>query len=96
MLAHLVRDAPLVPALAEVFGLPRYLVALREALVADWEASADRVATVRPAVGHAVQFTTWHSLTQEQGLADDDAAALMAGFVIGTARAGGVPSAASW
>ncbi len=87
MLANLVRDAPLLPALAEVFGLPRYLAALRESLLADWQAPTDRMAAVRPALGHAVQFTTWQSLTQDQGLTDDDAAALMANFVLCIARA---------
>ena len=31
----------------------------------------------RAAIGHALAFTTWRSLTREQGLADDDAVALM-------------------
>ena len=87
MLANLVRDAPLLPALAEVFGLPRYLAALHEALVADWQAPADRAEAVRAAAGHALQFTTWQSLTQEQGLTDVAAAALMADFVSCIAQA---------
>ncbi len=82
MLAHLVRDAPLLPALAEVFGLPPYLAAVRETLLADWPAPAERQAAIRPAVGHALQFVTWQSLTQEHGLTSDAAAALMADFVV--------------
>ena len=31
----------------------------------------------RAAIGHALAFTTWHSLTHEQGLSDDDAVGLM-------------------
>jgi AcrR family transcriptional regulator len=77
MLAHLVRDAPRLPALAEVFGLPPYLAAVRETLLADWPAPPERLA----AVGHALQFATWQSLTQEHGLTGDAAAALMADFV---------------
>jgi AcrR family transcriptional regulator len=82
MLAHLVRDAPLLPALAEVFGLPPYLAAVRETLLADWPAPPARPAALRPAIGHALQFATWQSLTQEHGLTDAAAAALMADFVI--------------
>ena len=81
MLANLVRDVPLLPALAEVFGLPPFLDTLRETLLADWPAAAGCLARTRPAVGHALQFTTWRSLTREQGLGDDEAAALMAAFV---------------
>jgi hypothetical protein len=41
----------------------------------------------RAAIGHALAFPTWRSLTHEQGLADDDAAALMCLLVEGAARA---------
>jgi hypothetical protein len=33
------------------------------------------------ALGHAVAFTTWRSLTQEQRVADSDAVALMCALV---------------
>jgi AcrR family transcriptional regulator len=35
----------------------------------------------RAAIGHAVAFPTWRSLTQEQGLTDDDAIVLMCRLV---------------
>jgi hypothetical protein len=41
----------------------------------------------RAAIGHALAFPTWHSLTHKQGLADDDAVALMSLLVEGTAHA---------
>ncbi len=41
----------------------------------------------RAAIGHAVAFPTWRSLTREQGLADDDAVALMSRLVEDAARA---------
>jgi hypothetical protein len=49
-----------------------------------WAAAADRLAAgfssrgrdrrrTRAAVGHALAFTTWHSLTHHQGLDDEEA-----------------------
>ena len=35
----------------------------------------------RAAIGHALAFPTWRSLTREQGLADRDAVALMRALV---------------
>ena len=37
----------------------------------------------RAAIGHALAFPTWRSLTREQGLSDAEAVALMAGLVEG-------------
>lgn len=39
----------------------------------------------RAAIGHAVAFPTWRSLTHEQGLDDDDTTALMRALVEGAA-----------
>ena len=41
---------------------------------------------LRAAIGHALAFTTWRSLTREQGLDDSQAAELMCGLVAGVAR----------
>jgi hypothetical protein len=38
---------------------------------------------VRAAIGHALSSTTWHSLTREHGLSDDDAITLMLRLVTG-------------
>jgi hypothetical protein len=40
----------------------------------------------RAAIGHAVAFQTWRSLTHEHGLADGDAVTLMCRFVDGAKR----------
>ena len=40
----------------------------------------------RAAIGHALAFSTWRSLAYEQGLPDDDAAALMGTLVEGASR----------
>ena len=37
----------------------------------------------RAAIGHALAFPTWRSLTREQGLSDGEAVALMCGLVEG-------------
>jgi hypothetical protein len=42
-------------------------------------------AAVVAAIGHALDFWTWKSLTENQGLGDDDAATLMAQMVQGVA-----------
>ena len=39
----------------------------------------------RAAIGHALAFPTWSSLTREQGLAEADAVALMCALVEGAA-----------
>jgi AcrR family transcriptional regulator len=52
-----------------------------DAVAAGWPAPRGRRALVRAAVGHALAFATWDSLTREQGLSDRRAAALAAGFV---------------
>jgi hypothetical protein len=39
----------------------------------------------RAAIGHALAFPTWHSLTRDQGVADADAVALMSRLVEGAA-----------
>jgi hypothetical protein len=36
---------------------------------------------MRAAIGHALDFWTWKSLTGDQGLSDDEAAALMTQMV---------------
>jgi hypothetical protein len=38
---------------------------------------------VRAAIGHAVAFPTWRSLTHDQGLTLDDAVELMTGLIEG-------------
>lgn len=80
MLANVTRDAPLVPALAEVMGAAGaadHERAMREALLSGRVLTGGRGRRVPAAVGLAVSFATWQRLTREEGLADSDAVKLM-------------------
>jgi AcrR family transcriptional regulator len=78
MYRSLLRDEPLVPVLKrrlrDFYG---YLRTIQDVLVADRGLRGRAATRTRAAVGHALAFPTWHSLTHEQGLANDDAVALM-------------------
>lgn len=74
MLANVARDAPSLPALAEVADPTPLLGAIRDVLL---RGRKDRRRT-RAALGHALEFSTWHSLVHGQGLSDARAARLMA------------------
>jgi AcrR family transcriptional regulator len=77
MRISLMRDESLVPAIREKLqGWHSYLDAAADVL-AGKRAPKGRRATV----GHALAFTTWHSLAREQGLADDDVVTLMSQLV---------------
>ena len=82
MYAGLLRDEPLVPAvqrrLRDFYG---YLRAIGDGLASGRGLRGRRAQYVRAAIGHALAFTTWRSLTHEQGLADDDAVDLMCRLV---------------
>jgi AcrR family transcriptional regulator len=76
MLANLLRDEELVAPVKQQFAaFHGYLGAARDILL------AGRPRTAKAAAGHAVSFTTWQSLTREQGLSDRRAAELMARLV---------------
>ena len=80
MLANVTRDAPLVPALAEVLGAggaADHERAMREALLSGRVLKGGRGRRTRAAVGLAVSFSTWQHLTREEGLEDSDAVKLM-------------------
>jgi AcrR family transcriptional regulator len=78
MLGNLLRDEDLVPAVKQQFAaFHGFLAAARDVLAA----GRGRGAQVKAAAGHAVSFTTWQSLTREQGLSDERAAELMARLV---------------
>jgi AcrR family transcriptional regulator len=72
MIGNTARDAPALPALAAVADPSAYLDPVREMLGPP---------EARAALGHALAFSTWRSLTREQGLSDPDAAALIARMV---------------
>jgi len=84
MYASLMRDEPLVPSvqrrLRDFYG---YLDAIREILLSGRNLRGRAARAKRAALGHALAFQTWRSLTDEQGLSDDEAVALMSLLVEG-------------
>ena len=91
MYASLLRDEPLVPAVQRRLGdFHGYLRSIQDGLAAGRGLRGRRAAVVRAAIGHALAFPTWRSLTREQGLAEGDAVDLMCRLVedaASTARA---------
>lgn len=82
MTAHVLRDAPSVPALAELLrDLPRYFVAVRDLLARGWNVTGGDRALVEAMLGHALEFDTWRSLTRRQALTDAQAVDLMTRLV---------------
>ena len=76
MLWRAEHDAATYPVLAELMQpFIQYLDGVRDLLLAGrGEADDPRI---RAAAGHAVAFSTWHSLARGQALADDDVIALI-------------------
>ena len=78
MLANVFRDQTLVEHLAPAMQL-----------FTDYQAVAERVISgrarasliLRGAIGHAVAFSTWYSLTQQNGLSTGTAVALMTAMI---------------
>jgi AcrR family transcriptional regulator len=77
-LALFIRDASLVPAGAEVLGETAAQIAeLADSIARGWP----RRKAVRAAIGHALEFETWRSLVQRQGLSRRQAVDAMLQFV---------------
>jgi AcrR family transcriptional regulator len=84
MLSNLHRDEATVAAVRERFArFHGYREAARETLLRGRPERGAARRRVRAALGHALAFTTWRSLTLEQGLDDGQAAALMLALVAG-------------
>lgn len=82
MLANLQRDEDTVPAVKQQFRAFReYLAAARDTLVRGRKLRGRARNRALAATGHALAFTTWRSLTHEQGLDDQQAVELMCGLV---------------
>ncbi len=82
MLENLFRDEATVPVVRERFAAFRgYFDAARDALMVGRRPRGAVRRRTRAAVGHAIAFSTWRSLIQEQGLDDADAVALMCALV---------------
>lgn len=88
MYTSLLRDEPLVPIIQGLLGdFYGYLRAIQDILMADRKLRGRAARRTRAAIGHALAFPTWRSLTSEQGLGDGDAVALMCALVEGSAAA---------
>jgi len=86
MYASLLRDEPLVPAVhRRLQDFHGYLDAIREILMAGRGLRGRPARRTRAAIGHALAFPTWRSLTHEQALSDADAVALISSLVEGAA-----------
>ena len=82
MLANVLRDESTMPLVARMLSHYRdYLARGRETLLAGRGERGRARRRVRAAIGHALAFSTWHSLTREEGLDDSDAVALTCALV---------------
>jgi AcrR family transcriptional regulator len=86
MMDNLHRDEVTMPLVAERFaGYHGYVAAARDLLIRGRSVRGRRRDEARAAAGHAVAYTTWRSLTREQGLDDSRAVDLMCGLVASAA-----------
>ena len=82
MLANIFRDEALVDALGPAMQtLRNYFEVATAVIVSGFKAQDSDLPVVRAAVGHAISFSTWSSLTQENGLSQDGAISMMAGMI---------------
>jgi AcrR family transcriptional regulator len=82
MYTSLLRDEPVVPIVHRLLGdFYGYLRAIQDILMAGRRLRGRAARRTQAAIGHALSFPTWRSLTREQGLADADAVALMSALV---------------
>jgi AcrR family transcriptional regulator len=87
MYESLLRDEPLVPIVQrQLRDFHGYLRAIQDVLTAGRGLRGHAGRRTSAAIGHALAFPTWRSLTREQGLSGDEAAALMGGLVESAAR----------
>jgi AcrR family transcriptional regulator len=78
MYTSLLRDEPVVPIVQRLLGrFHDYLRSIEDTLMGGRGLRGHAARRTRAAIGHAVAFPTWRSLTHDQGLADDEAVTLM-------------------
>jgi AcrR family transcriptional regulator len=89
------RDLPDLPAMwraNQELGVFDYFAALRDALFRGRNVRGRRAELVRAALGHAIDFRTWHSLVRVHGLDDEGAIDAMAAMIRCLAPSGRVRS----
>ena len=76
-----------VPGLEALFAAQAQLMDWRRGVLAQgWQVADGRRESLLAALGHAIDFWTWRSLTEGQGLDDEKAALLMTEMVQGIAK----------
>jgi AcrR family transcriptional regulator len=84
MYASLLRDEPVVPVVRRLLrDFHGYLDRVQDVLTQGRRLRGHAARRTRAAIGHALAFPTWQSLTDEQGLTDDEAVALMSLLIEG-------------
>jgi AcrR family transcriptional regulator len=87
MLANLLRDEQTVPAVKQTFQAFRdYLTAARDTLTHGHKQRGHARTRLTAATGHALAYSTWHSLTHEQNLPNHQAVQLMCSLVAASSR----------
>ena len=88
MVANLVRDEHAVEAMSPQMARRRaYLAEAREVLARGSGLRGARRKRLRAALGHAIDFLTWRSLTRREGLSDAEAVELMSVLALGAGEA---------
>lgn len=87
MTGNLLRDLPDSPVLQEVAEpFLAYWEGVREVLANGWTTRGRKPRLLHAVIGHAIEFETWRSLTQHEGL--DDAEAVEAMVLLARAARG--------
>ena len=78
MMARAAIDAPQIPTLREVLTpMFEYWAQVRDLLAAPWQTKCSNTNLVSAAIGHAIAFQTWQSLTRDHELEDAQAVTVM-------------------
>jgi AcrR family transcriptional regulator len=76
-----------IPGLEALFAAQEQQMVWRRGVLAEgWQVADDRRESLMAALGHAIDFWTWRSLTEGQGLDDEKAALLMTEMVQGIGK----------
>lgn len=82
MTSRTLPDVPELPVIQEVLA-PMFAgwQRIHDVLAVGWVTTDNDVPRIAAAVGHAIAFSTWHSLVREQRLNDEDAVEMMVTLV---------------